>query len=275
MKQQNGWTPMTLLPSVRILSKSILLKNQLTISRTTEFDRLTQFFGSIKPIATNRELIRIGGEYDGGYLVPNDLDNIEICFSPGVSEIADFESDLASRGIKCFLADYSVEAPPIQNDLFHFEKKFLGAAENSTFMTLDNWVKKHAANQTELILQMDIEGSEYSVVFDTPLETLRKFRIMVIEFHSLDGLCNKFGFELISLTFTKLLKEFEIVHIHPNNYRNTVVYGKYEIPIDMEFTFLRKDRISSRSSTIAFPHPLDRKNDRRGDELSLPACWFE
>jgi len=245
------------------------------MTRTTDFDLLKQFFNIVKPVSTNHPLIRIGGASDGGYLLPDDLAGIEICFSPGVSSIADFELDLAARGIQCFLADYSVEAPPIQNKLFHFEKKYLGLTEDSVYMTLENWVRRNAPTQTDLILQMDIEGSEYGVIFDTSRDTLRKFRIVVIEFHGLDGLSEKNGFELINLTFKKLLHDFDIVHIHPNNCCQPIIYGPYEIPPVAEFTFLRKDRIIRRQPALSFPHPLDSQNVPARDDFPLSKCWFD
>ena len=55
-------------------------------------------------------------------------------------------------------------------------------------------------------LKIDIEGAEYPVILDSPLEVLNKFRILVIEFHDLDALLHHKGFELIDLTFSKLLK---------------------------------------------------------------------
>ncbi|ACF42938.1 FkbM family methyltransferase [Pelodictyon phaeoclathratiforme] len=238
-------------------------------------DRLAHFFRLIKPVTTNHPLIRIGGEFDGGYLIPDDLDKIKVCFSPGVSTIVDFELDLVKRGITCFLADYSVEAPPVQNKLFHFEKKYLGPSETSTDMTLENWVKKSAPNQTDYILQMDIEGGEYGVIFDTSSEILRKFRIMVIEFHSMYALIDKFGWELINLAFTKILKDFKIVHIHPNNCCRSIVYNKFEIPPVVEFTFLRKDRITEMEPSLFFPHPSDRKNVPENNDLLLPSCWYK
>ncbi len=238
-------------------------------------DRLSHFFRLVKPVTTNYPLIRIGGQFDGGYLIPDDLDGIEVCFSPGVSTVADFEVDLANRGIECFMADYSVDSPPIQHKLFHFEKKYLGPSENSMYMTLENWVKKNAANQTDCILQMDIEGGEYGVIFDTSSEILRKFRIMVIEFHALYALIDKFGWELITLSFTKILKDFALVHIHPNNCCPSIIYDKYEIPPVLEFTFLRKDRIKNTGPSLVFPHPLDRKNVPQNDDFPLPDCWYK
>src|ERR1035441_7551539 len=111
---------MTIATLVKNNVKSALYRKHYVISRATESTALAKFFSSVRPISTNHELIRIGGNSDGGYLIPNDLAGVNVCFSPGVSLVANFEADLASRGISCFLADYSVDAPPIINHLFHF-----------------------------------------------------------------------------------------------------------------------------------------------------------
>jgi hypothetical protein len=87
-------------------------------------------------------------------------------------------------------------------------------------------------------------------------------------------LCDRFGFKLIDLTFKKLLRDFDVVHIHPNNYAKPFVYGRYEIPPIMEFTFLRKDRISTRRPALTFPHPLDRSNFPLKKDFPLPKCWL-
>src|SRR5580658_8331283 len=112
---------MTIATLVKNRVKAVLYRRKhLIISGATEPTALEYFFSSVRPISTNHELIRIGGNADGGYLIPNDLAGINVCFSPGVSVVADFEADLASRGINCFLADYSVDAPPVINELIHF-----------------------------------------------------------------------------------------------------------------------------------------------------------
>lgn len=78
-------------------------------------------------------LIRLGGEGDGGYLVPDDLDGIAACFSPGVSDVADFETSLIrDYGIPCYLADASVDGPPPGTPGLDFEKKFLGDRADAT-----------------------------------------------------------------------------------------------------------------------------------------------
>lgn len=254
--------------------KKILLKNRAFGTRATEKRKLLDFLESIKPVKTNYDLIRLGGDSDGGYLIPNDIENLEACFSPGVANIADFEIDLAKKGIKCFMADYSIEKLPINNSLFDFEKKYLGSTNNKEYITLENWIESKTSNKSDLILQMDIESSEYSVIFDTPSEILKRFRILVIEFHKLHYMFNPMGFELISLTFEKILKNFEIVHIHPNNVDKLVEYDGISVPPTMEFTFLRKDRITSKTRNLSFPHKLDQANTYKKDDFVLPKCWY-
>ena len=142
-----------------------------------EMSDLRRFLDTVRPQRTNHDLIRIGGESDGGYLVPNDLEGIEVCFSPGVAHTATFESELAARGLQCFMADYSVDESPIENPLFHFEKKYLGAVNDAVYMTLDSWVERKAAGEGDLILQMDIEGGEYSVLHSVSESVLQRFRL--------------------------------------------------------------------------------------------------
>jgi hypothetical protein len=141
-------------------------------------------------------------------------------------------------------------------------------------MTLDSWIKRKEPKKSDFILQMDIESSEYDVIYDLSSETLKKFRVLVIEFHRLDSIFDKTGFKLISLTFKKILKDFEIVHIHPNNCRAPVVFRGFEVPPLMEFTFLRKDRVLQKNaSQPIFPNPLDQPCVKSMNDYALPSCW--
>ena len=268
------WIKRTAKQLIRSKVSPWLLDKDLLPTRTVSPQALKAFMDSVCPVATNHGLVRVGGEGDGGYLVPDDLDGVRFCFSPGVSEVADFELSLAARGIKCFLADYSVDAPPVQHPLFVFEKKYLGPSDDAIFITLESWLSQVDPAESDLILQMDIEGAEYGVILDASDETLSRFRIVVIEFHDLQGLTDRLGFELINLTLRKLLKQFDIVHIHPNNCRKPLVFQDFEIPPVMEFSFLRKDRITTRLPASSFPHPLDRTNMSGAEDFALPSCWF-
>jgi hypothetical protein len=208
-------------------------------------------------------------------LIPDDLEGVEYCFSPGVNTVAGFENQLANLGVKCFLADYSVDKPPITRPEFTFDKKFIGSSDRGHFITLPSWKDKYIKDYTEdLILQMDIEGCEYEVILNTSDNLLNQFRIMVIEFHDLDYLFDAFVFSLFSSTFEKILRYFRVAHIHPNNYHGSVKMGSIEIPKTMEFTFINKKRVHSTSPHKIFPHKLDMDNSELASSLRLPKCWY-
>jgi hypothetical protein len=258
----------------RELINKYLLGGRTRIVKGTPKADMARFLESIFPVSTEHPLIRIGGNSDGGYLIPDDLLGIRTCFSPGVSNNAGFEEALASRGIRSFMADYSVEGPPTKNPLFFFEKKYLGSTNNEIFTTLPAWVERNAPHEDDMILQMDIEGAEYSVLLSTPPEILKRFRIIIIEFHGMDTLAEKRGLDLIGLTFEKLLADFDVAHAHVNNCAEVVSHAGFDLPPVMEFTFHRKDRSQSRKHTLSFPHLLDQACVPTRKDIRLPSCWY-
>lgn len=226
------------------------------------------------PVAVEPTLIRVGGPDDGGYLLPNDLNGIGAAVSPGISTEISFDLDMAARGIPVYMADASVNGPPIDHPKFHFQKKYLDVFEDHENFRLDTLCSQISPADTDRILQMDIEGAEYRVLLDASDEVLKSFRVMLIEFHDLDRMLSAFPFKLIKATFQKLLRHHHIVHIHPNNVCTPIVRGNIEIPPIMEFTFYRRDRLRALPETkLTFPHPLDRDNLPHLSSVSLPKCW--
>jgi hypothetical protein len=245
------------------------------VTRQTPTSDVGDLVNRLHPIESGRPLIRIGSESDGGYLLPDDLEGIEYCFSPGVGATSSFEGHLATRNIRSFLADYSVASPPLERAEFTFDKKFLGACDSDTSFTLDSWKMKYLPNYRDnLLLQMDIEGSEYESILSATPQTLKLFRIMIIEFHHLEKIFDPFVHALYRACFDKILRYFSVVHIHPNNCCGSVNKNGIEVPRVMEFTFYSNSRITGRKRREDFPHPLDRDNvpDRRS--LPLPRCWY-
>jgi hypothetical protein len=229
---------------------------------------------SLRPRECGRPLIRIGADGDGGYLIPDDLDGIEYCFSPGVNTTAVFEEQLAARNISSFLADYSVSGPPQIRPEFVFDRKYIGATNSDTFMTLNSWKDKYLAGYSrDLILQMDIEGCEYESILSVSDEILSLFRIIVVEMHWLDRLFDPFAFRIMNAFFKKLLGKFYVVHLHPNNCGGCVKKDDLEIPHVMEMTFYNHRRACPGQYRTDFPHPLDADNCLRLPTMPLPACW--
>lgn len=231
----------------------------------------------LRPRRCGRPLRRFGPPGDGGYLLPDDLDGIVACFSPGVCETSGFELDCARVGLPVYMADASVNGPAECSPLFHFTKKFLGAKNSGDFITLQHWVTESIGTQQgDLLLQMDIEGHEYDVLNSVDQDLLRRFRIVIIEFHGLRTIFNgrSQSWMQIRAAFQRLLINHVCVHAHPNNTSSFDQIDDVVIPDLMEMTFLRKDRSSTWTDSSVFPHPLDFDNDATLPRFTLPKCWF-
>jgi len=256
---------------------NFLKKRQQIRIQATPRKEIFNLIRLLHPIKTEKELIRLGPEKDGGYLVPDDLEGIEACFSPGVYEVTQFEYDCYNRGMKLFLADKSIKPPEINipKDRYRFIEKYIGATNNNNFITLDTWVKNSINNnESDLLLQMDIEGWEYFSLINVSNELLNRFRIIVIEFHNLNHLWIPAFFNFASETFKKLLETHTCVHIHPNNASAIYDFDGIEIPPLAEFTFYRNDRIKSKNFQTNFPNNLDFKNVESYADVRLPIIWY-
>jgi len=241
----------------------------------TDKRRIEDLLARLQPLMTAPPLVRLGPAGDGGYLVPDDLAGIEACFSPGVGLISGFEKDCADRGLSVYLADASVEHPGALHERFHFVRKFLGVTTDERFMTLDDWVAGSGVRaDSDLMLQIDIEGFEYEVLLGASDRLMQRFRIIVAEFHRLDQFWNEAFFGLASRVFEKILQTHACVHIHPNNSSPLLKKGGLAIPPLAEFTFLRRDRLRApQRYARQFPHPLDSDNTDR-PHFALPPCWW-
>lgn len=243
-------------------------------TRETKKQDILDLINKLHPVKGGPALIRLGGPGDGGYLVPDCLGGIEACFSPGVAGTSRFEAECAERGMEVFMADYSVDGPAESHPRFHFLKKFVGATTNEKLVTLHDWVAQSISTQdTDLLLQMDIEGAEYETLLATPDHVMKRFRVIVAEFHRLSQLWNHPFFPMIAHTYEKILQTHACVHIHPNNGRKPFSKKGLSIPLTMEFTFLRRDYVTDTSYAVQFPHPLDADNAAK-PSVKLPTCWY-
>jgi hypothetical protein len=245
------------------------------ITVRSQLEELQGLVSSLHPRALPAGLRRLGPPGDGGYLVPDDLEGLAACFSPGVSLISGFEKECAELGMQVFLADRSVDGPAESHERFRFVRKFVGVTTDENFMTLDDWVAGALPDRfSDLLLQIDIEGFEYETFLATSDALMRRFRIIVGEFHYLDQLWNKPFFRMASRAFEKILQTHVCVHIHPNNCCGSLERWGLHLPRIAEFTFLRRDRTAGKDFATAFPHPLDCDNAPGRPPLPLPGCWF-
>jgi hypothetical protein len=227
------------------------------------------------PVHSGHKLRRFGPKSDGGYLIPDDLEGIQRCYSPGVSNESGFEFDLAERGIDVYMADGSVDAPQLNHQRFHFLKSHIGSfpheVDGIEFTTLSKWIKRTSSfeDKGDLLLQMDIEGFEYEVIYNLDWEIQKRFRIIVLELHDLQQLQSQFGFKIISQCLRKLTVTHDVVHLHANKIAGFFKIQDFNVPRLLEVTLLRKDRISGRSPILHLPHHLDPIDDSKVSQCRL------
>jgi hypothetical protein len=241
-------------------------------SQSTAVD-FKEVFLLLKPFDIGIDLIRVGGSNDGGYLVPNDLVGVEMCLSPGYGYNSSFEEHLLSKNkIKSTVFDL---LPKSKNfpEFFTYVQKYISFEDNFKSITLDTAVKNLNKSITgDLILQMDIEGSEFLSLLATPQHIIDRFRIMVIELHYLERVRNKFWAEQIIFPFLrKITLNHTICHTHPNNAVNFFDYKGIQFPRALEITLLRNDRIKSKTQkSKIIPHAQDASN-----KPALPELLFD
>ena len=227
-----------------------------SITKSTPPQLLITLLNNLRPTKTS--LIRFGSLGDGGYLIPNDLEGINFLISPGISDVSDFEKDCLLKNIEVFMYDASIEQPNLPlNNKAHFFKKYLKNYDYSTDNISMNSIFKNLKLEGDGILQMDIENFEYEVLLGTDIEFIKRFRIIVIEFHSFHELFTNSFYSIASCLFYKLLESHTVVHFHPNYGCGRRSNGKITLPRACEITFLRSDRIAEKELCGFNTHALD------------------
>ena len=239
----------------------------------------------MKPKPSPRPLIRLGGYDDGAYLLPDDLSELGACFSPGVNNRKTFEDELITRfGVACHMCDYTSDVVAFSTPLIPgkqtFRKCWLDVAGKPDSITLEAWLRELAADDRDLILQMDIEGRNTGTSWTHPRIRWRdsaslQSKSMASATSAIATLRCRSFFRFSD----KLDALFSCVHAHRNNYSDefTIAETGMNVGDAMEFTFLRKDRwrdaAPAEPISPHLPHPLDipqiRWNVRRSFSISI------
>lgn len=225
----------------------------------------------LKPKQSQFTLRRVGGGGDGAYLVPGEiLPNLDACFSAGCDNRKEFEDELLGHfGLESFLLDKSSDVDKFLSPLVpgaqFFTKKWLSVESSSDSISLADWVGGSIYRESRrLLLQLDIEEAEFSVLSATPREVLSQFSVLVVEFHGLSKRVrnSEFHSEVIDVMDT-LDTLFTSIHARANNCCDAQVFGENPSPFPqvIEVTFVRKDLLdrSDRKglTRVMAPHPKD------------------
>ncbi|MEJ6403187.1 FkbM family methyltransferase [Yoonia sp. 2307UL14-13] len=212
----------------------------------------------IKPVGITEQLIRVGSENDGGYLIPLSAHQQDALVSPGVSSNSSFEISFADQGTKCSLFDASVLGPSMAHDNIEFHKVFWGVENNDDTINAIDWLSENIDKNQRNALQMDIEGAEYDIINHMPINVIDMFNLVIIEVHGFQRILKSENTENIVNFFKKITQNHKVVHFHPNNNISPVQYRGIDIIDCFELTLVRNDYpyFSGLPGSVK-PHELD------------------
>jgi hypothetical protein len=225
--------------------------------------------GLLQPKISQAQLVRIGGEADGGYVIESPKHGSTV-LSLGVgSEITADLHLIESYGCEVYAFDPYVERPVNAPVEFIFSQIGLGSSEEKSeleFMSIDRILSKLPAPPN--LVFIDIEGSELELI--DSFHFLRDAEQIIIEFHRLDQII----FDDFFLKFTKLLNHIleshEPFHVHGNNDGPTLRIAAAVWPSIIEVSFRKRSApVDKKVNYGPWPHLLDRPNNPIRPELFL------
>ncbi len=259
---------------IKKIVKRLLKILNISIFSNYPKKRLLKLIELLKPHDLGYDLIRIGQANDAGYLIPNILDKIKYCFSPGVGQNTNFEQELENRGIKSFLADYSVEK--VENlKISSFIKKNIHSYNSENTLSINDWISKNTnENEEDFLLQMDVDGSEFEILSSISEKNLKRFSILVIEFHYFEIIAHEAFYKIFIQLIKKIRTYFEVSHLHPNNACPLIEVSGVKFPSGLEVTFLNKKFVKDKKKIKYLPHKLDTKCIPHKKDIFLPSYWY-
>ena len=232
-----------------------------------------ELFRQLHPVTTNLELVRLGGSLDGSYLVPLIELKYDGVISPGVGQTFEFEMAIADSNCKVVLIDGTVDRPQDLPPDFVFLQKMLGSSENSQDkqISIEGVINRYFPTSKSLVLQMDIEGGEYEVLNSIDENDLIPFALVLVEFHHLQKLNESSEWNsAIKRAIQVFMRDFLLVHAHPNNAGGFFLWRFRKLPKVVETTWIRKSLVGDIRGPAKLPHPLDSRNDTLMEDLTFP-----
>lgn len=212
--------------------------------------------------------VRVGRDYDGGYVMADHFPAGSIAYSFGISNDVSWDMDIAQRGIDVFMYDHTIRKLPENHPRFHFFKIGLsGKSGLKDMKTMEEFLmlNKHEKND-EIILKMDIEGWEWEFLNSVDENVLGKFSQIVLELHGLTDASNS---DVMARALEKLNKNHQLVHIHANNCGRCSLFMDTLLPESLEVSYLRRQDHNFAESDRVFPTPLDRSCRPPYDDIFL------
>ena len=234
-----------------------------------------EYIQELRNLLTVKEIkgglyVRVGNDRDGGYVMADDFDNVNIAYSFGICDDVSWDLQIVQKkDCLVYMYDHTIEGLPEQNKNFHWEKMGIcGEYSNDPKLKpLDEIIYRNGhTKERNMILKMDVEGAEWEVFSSISEEVLNQFDQIVAEFH---GLLDFNKREIILKSLKSINRNFQLVHIHGNNGDFFYPYNGFVVPNVIEVTYVNKKKRDFIKSEKFFPTALDRPNSYINPEIYM------
>ena len=247
---------MLIIENKKLKSKNIeLIKEKNTL--TKKIEKLTYsnlFFKQVYPKnefefykllcpkkVIDKKKVMYGNDKEGGYVLFDDIKDIKIAYSFGISTLLAFDKALADKGIDVYMYDHTIDYLVLNHSKFHWKKIGLASElkkdynkKTLTQLLIENGYTK----ENNMILKIDIEGDEWGVLQEISEEILNQFKYILIEIHLWDVK----NYQLYYFCLEKLQKTHQVYHIHCCNcFDELFVLGQNPICKPLEVSYIRKE----------------------------------
>ena len=193
---------------------------------------------------------------DGAYILTDDLKNIKIAYSFGISVEFSFDLNLADQGIDVYMYDHTINGlnfdsfnignnKKLEHDINYYQNKLhffkIGVTPSndhlSNMKTFEEILRDNGhMNEKNMILKMDVEGAEWGILRGLSDDILKKFEYITLELH-LSNNPENYQYEVIK----KLSKFHQAIFIRFNNAGGLVKFGNNKMCSLTEITYIIKE----------------------------------
>jgi hypothetical protein len=286
------WRKQTLPPSINELewrhyelrARLELIQNYISSSHFAEKNYSSEthsciinFFSLLKPVnVVGFDKIRVGSTHDGGYVQLNDIEKNKLALSLGINDDDNWDVQIALKGVEVHQFDHTIEASPTIHEKLHFHKKMISNITTEETITLSDLLNPYISTVGPcIILKIDIEGDEWSVLDSTSAQELNTCSQILCEFHNLSQLNNVGFYNLALRVLQKITESFSVIHIHANNCADVFNIANVMVPDVLEVTFANNSIYKFSETNEIFPTELDAPCSPGRPDIFLGAFRFK
>jgi len=208
--------------------------------------------------------IRLGRDYDGGYIV---LDGFEynILISCSIFSDYSFEQDFLKKypNIKTYIYNEQKSNKLISNKNLIYKNVFFKKHVNNKLSETENDLHQIIKNNKNIFLKIDVKGEEFELLSNLNHDLLSNISQMIIVFYYPFKI-NRFN------VFKKINQTHYLIHLHPNNNYSTIKINNITVPEVFECTYINKNLISKPElNNRNIPCDLDQKNCKNKEDIHL------